>query len=692
MAPPIERLPLDLTGTSRNNFIPGELHLLDTKERRLVIPGYGAFYGESVVLMDNYTQKPLEHGKHYVFDSLRADITKRTAKGVYGVIVIIDRSVSDSVSLSCQYVGGPYQNHVEDAVQLAQILAGDNRPISIGNITDIPDDFLPSMHYNALSDYYNFDALAHGVERIRMMGELDDRIVMDGVYWNIEKELSDLSQNGAARMAELLSIHKADQNAHPQYLLLSEVDSFLSPIRRPANLVPSSGQTNVVLDVTLKAGKFLSLYRKTQTAVQFQVSTTADFSGTPAIDVTLTGTTDTYHYPSVLTSNKLYYWRCRYTDSDNIQSDWSSPTAFTTMAVSVTQPVVVQPTGGVDTDTETPTILSTSFAVSGDVDTHQSTDWEIWTGPNGTGTKIWESVNNTTSKTSIKLAVGVLTRQTTYYPRVRHRATKYGYSAWSTGASFYAVWPLRPTVMGQAYGGGFWAGDITYGGNTYAIIVAPKSQGEATKQLYTSNAQVNAGDNYDSAANTAVLGTNSPAAVFARSLNIATYTDWQVPSIEVLKVIQQNLHPTGATTPIGFKTGSPEAFSQGIYWSSTTYNWVSNDSYYTNGAPIYETTTTYETAKRAGPEPSCATIINEDGPNDIETIFPPNGTIAGYYRWTCSRWVTTTKIIGYEQIYHQVYTPRYQAWKVSFNTDKTVDYVDKTTSYLVRAVRLYRVA
>jgi hypothetical protein len=465
----------------------------------------------------------------------------------------------------------------------------------------------------------------------------------------------------------------------------------------------------------LQAGAFYALYRQGQAGLQFQVSKTVDFSDTPAIDVTLTGNVNSFHYGDVLESAKIYYWRCRYTDEFGNVTNWSTPTTFTTMAVSVTAPIITAPTGGANTDTEEPTLTATTFQVVGDVDTHQSTDWEIWSGPNGTGTLVWTSVGNTTNKTSIKVPKGVLTRLNTFYPRARYKATKYGYSAWSTGASFYAIWPLRPTVMGQLFQGGYWGGDITYGGRTYSIIVAPKALGEktATKLAGALVATPGSVSTYDSIADTnglaALVGTNaSAAATFVRGLNIAGYTDWQVPSKDVLAVVRTNLRSSAPGVPTAFSSSGTESFSTAAnYWSSTTSDYTTQGSYTTGGDPIYETDTYYQEQSHSFDYGPTGESVNyngyvkcgsgQTGPNNVDgPSFSPSGnsigdTRIGYWSasWTCGVLVNDTYISGYTPTVTHYYTNYYyQGYAFAFGGTAAPVLTDKTTALTVRAVRL----
>jgi len=156
-----------------------------------------------------------------------------------------------------------------------------------------------------------------------------------------------------------------------------------------------------------------------------------------------------------------------------------------------------------------------------------------------------------------------------------------------------------PTVIGQAYGGGFYGGQIGVSGTaTHYLVVAPKSSGNTTAQYKTSN--TTSGGAYsviDGPANSSALNNSShPAAQFCESRTIASFTDWYLPAQNELEVLYFNLKPTttsnltssginpnavparasnytsgnpAQTSASAFRTTGAEFLTQGYTWSST---------------------------------------------------------------------------------------------------------------------------
>lgn len=169
------------------------------------------------------------------------------------------------------------------------------------------------------------------------------------------------------------------------------------------------------------------------------------------------------------------------------------------------------------------------------------------------------------------------------------------------------IWPIAGNVaIGGAYGGGFFAGQISTAGNgiaDYNLVIGPvasaQSSGERYKNVDTDT--VGAASDINGPQNTAdiVADGNStvyPAGHFCNDLVTGGYSDWYMPAKNELEICYYNLKPTtdsnvtnsginanavparasnytagtpAQTSATAFKTGGAEAFATGRYWSST---------------------------------------------------------------------------------------------------------------------------
>lgn len=162
-----------------------------------------------------------------------------------------------------------------------------------------------------------------------------------------------------------------------------------------------------------------------------------------------------------------------------------------------------------------------------------------------------------------------------------------------------------PTVIGQTYGGGYYAGQIGVSSvATHYIVVGPVASAKSTLTWKTSNTST-AGTSslIDGPANsTAMNNASHPAAQFCEGLTIGGYSDWYMPAKNELEVCYYNLKPTttsnqtssginanavparasnytagtpAQTTAAAFITSTgAEAFTAGPYWASTEYGAV----------------------------------------------------------------------------------------------------------------------
>jgi hypothetical protein len=176
-----------------------------------------------------------------------------------------------------------------------------------------------------------------------------------------------------------------------------------------------------------------------------------------------------------------------------------------------------------------------------------------------------------------------------------------------TFGSGISVNPPAGPIIGQSFGGGFYAGKISMNGDgvaTHYLIVSPKSSGEAQGQWKTSSTTTSGTTSpIDGLANSNNMNDgNHPAASFCRGLTIGGYSDWYLPARYELEICFYNLKPYAAaganvngganpyavpprtgnytsslpaqTTATAFQTGGAQAFAASPFnghWSSTEY-------------------------------------------------------------------------------------------------------------------------
>jgi len=190
------------------------------------------------------------------------------------------------------------------------------------------------------------------------------------------------------------------------------------------------------------------------------------------------------------------------------------------------------------------------------------------------------------------------------------------------------LWPTAgnaapPTVIGQAYGGGYYAGQIGVSSvATHYLVVAPVSTGQQTSISWknSNDATPGADSVIDGPQNTADMvadgnATVYPCAHFCNNLSTGGQTDWYMPAKNELDVCYFNLKPTTATnntssginanavparasnytsgTPAqtsatDFRSTGAEDFVADRYWSSTEFAAdYGSLQYFSNGKQYY---------------------------------------------------------------------------------------------------------
>tara|TARA_R110000868_G_scaffold169742_2_gene404808 strand:+ start:802 stop:1461 length:660 start_codon:yes stop_codon:yes gene_type:complete len=116
-------------------------------------------------------------------------------------------------------------------------------------------------------------------------------------------------------------------------------------------------------------------------------------------------------------------------------------------------------------------------------------------------------------------------------------------------AKAQSLWPSPPLIIGQAYQGGYYAGQISTAGNgiaDYNLVVGPVASADSAKQWKTSNTATSGTSSViDGPTNsTAMNNASHPAAQFCEGLTIGGFSDWYMPAKNELEVCYYNLKPT----------------------------------------------------------------------------------------------------------------------------------------------------
>lgn len=189
------RYRLDLTGMDPNNLVDGEMHLLQNAQKRAIVLEYGAFYTESIVIVDVATGQPITKGEQFLAVQLNEQATTRSGKEVCSAIVITDPSVSSEVLVTYQVVGGPYILSVTAIEEMLNALSLDDRPVRWGEILGRLILFPPGHHLHDAGDVYGFEYLVLILDELRkaiLMGDVASHDEIMAYIHHVEDSLGDL--------------------------------------------------------------------------------------------------------------------------------------------------------------------------------------------------------------------------------------------------------------------------------------------------------------------------------------------------------------------------------------------------------------------------------------------------------------------------------------------------------------------
>jgi hypothetical protein len=134
--------------------------------------------------------------------------------------------------------------------------------------------------------------------------------------------------------------------------------------------------------------------------------------------------------------------------------------------------------------------------------------------------------------------------------------------------------PALPTVIGEASNGGFYAGDITDGGNWYKLIVADIEAdayglpwGDSGTDLSSAESGTNGPANTEAMRGSATHEAGNHCLDYRGG----GFDDWYMPARDELAAIYQNLG-LDKSPPADFQTSGQQAFDAGYYWCSTQYS------------------------------------------------------------------------------------------------------------------------
>lgn len=159
--------PLDKTGKELSNLIENEIHTEIDSFVKLIIPKFGSFYTEGLIVKDN-NDNVLNLSVDYVNVEFNQKLSLLYGKEICTSILIINKDVQTPIKITYQAVGGDKSVNRNEVLQRYELLLDRAYPDLYWNeIIDKPIEFKSEHHLHDINEIYGFEYITIALNRIK---------------------------------------------------------------------------------------------------------------------------------------------------------------------------------------------------------------------------------------------------------------------------------------------------------------------------------------------------------------------------------------------------------------------------------------------------------------------------------------------------------------------------------------------
>ena len=152
--------PFDPTGLATTNLVSGERQVVNAPgvlDFYYIVPKAGPYFRESLQLIRYPSGVPMVEGVDYVCSHLFHAATHSTGKGVYGSITFYDHTLTGTVSLQYQTIGGDWVIGESKILEVLANIQIDPRITTWDETVDVPFQFPVIAHEFNVDDFVGAD-------------------------------------------------------------------------------------------------------------------------------------------------------------------------------------------------------------------------------------------------------------------------------------------------------------------------------------------------------------------------------------------------------------------------------------------------------------------------------------------------------------------------------------------------------
>lgn len=269
-SPSIIKYPYDPTGTSPHNLVVGEFLSLPRGDRdRAYALQAGPFYANSVVIKTVPGNMTLVEGIDYDLLYLYQEATKATGQPVKAVIYIHNPTITGTVSVDYQVVGGEFSSNVSAIQALIESLQIDERAIVWDDILDKPVTFPPAPHLHHVGDLYGMEAFIDALDRLTAAMANSGSTDLTDIYQRLDglDQAILANSNDITAVAQALSLLTSSVNSKLAALELSLSEDVVIQVNSDlligrSHLFMNSSQGRLPDSTGLTIGKTMTLTRR----------------------------------------------------------------------------------------------------------------------------------------------------------------------------------------------------------------------------------------------------------------------------------------------------------------------------------------------------------------------------------------------------------------------------------------------